>query len=102
MPTVDFLQNTKDLRVAVLGSLGFSTDYIMRATGFSFSQVIYRLSKSGIRRAEYRDGHSPVAGIVLRVVERKAAIKVGKQLGHKRGKHVGRTGKQAIDRRNQG
>lgn len=83
---VDFLNHPRDLRVAVLASLGFSTEYISNATGFTSSQVVYRLRLAGVKRIDYRSGESTVARIVLRTVERKASTSIGRRIGHKEGK----------------
>jgi hypothetical protein len=48
-----------------LALLGFSTDLIMRKCRLSESQVFYRLRKAGIRRWDYRNGVSEIAGIVI-------------------------------------
>ena len=64
---VDFLDNAHDMQAAVLGQLGFKTEYIAAQTGLSVGQVLYRLNLRGIRRASYRDGSSASAQLVLRL-----------------------------------
>jgi hypothetical protein len=54
-----------DFKCALLGSLGFSTQLIMRHTGLTPSQVGYRLRKGEIRRSDYRNGQSSVAENLL-------------------------------------
>jgi hypothetical protein len=54
-----------DFKCAVLGSLGFSTRLIMHHTGFTPSQIGYRLRKAEIRRSDYRNGESSVAENLL-------------------------------------
>jgi hypothetical protein len=63
--SVDLLHDKMDFEVAMLASLGFSTEMIMQHTGYSFSQVTYRLHKAGVKRMEYRNGTSPVAQAIL-------------------------------------
>jgi len=48
-----------------LALLGFSTGLIMRKCDLTESQVFYRLRKAGIRRWDYRNGDSEIAGIVI-------------------------------------
>jgi hypothetical protein len=73
---IDFYSNPRDLRVVVLGSLGFSTEYICQQTRMSLGQVIYRLHKSRTRRADYRNGGSVAAGIVLSEAEKLVSQRV--------------------------
>ena len=54
-----------DFKCAIMGSLGFSTNLIMRHTEFTPSQVGYRLRKAEIRRSDYRNGESAVAESML-------------------------------------
>lgn len=72
MANVDFLNNPKDMKVAVLGSLGLSTAYIAAVTGFTSGQVIYRLTKGSVRRNDYRNGHSQIAKYVVGVATEQA------------------------------
>jgi hypothetical protein len=62
---VDFVNHAVDLRVAVLGSLGFATDYIAAKTGLTRCQVLYRLRRAGVRRLDYRNGDSAVVANVV-------------------------------------
>ena len=54
-----------DFKCAIMGSLGFSTNLIMRHTEFTPWQVGYRLRKAEIRRSDYRNGESAVAESML-------------------------------------
>jgi hypothetical protein len=54
-----------DFKCAIMGSLGFSTNLIMRHTDFTTSQIGYRLRKAEIRRSDYRNGESAVAESML-------------------------------------
>lgn len=64
---VDFVNKKKDRECAILGAMGFSTNYILSKTGLETGgRVQYRLRKAGIVRAEFRNGQSPFARIVLR------------------------------------
>jgi len=65
---VDFLVNSEDMGVAILGLLGFTTQAIMEKTGLTFGQVNYRLGKARIKRREYRQAASPVASWLVREV----------------------------------
>jgi hypothetical protein len=62
---VDFVANHKDLEVLVLGSLGFSTSFIQVRTGYTVSQILYRLRLGSIKRADYRDGKGSIARSVM-------------------------------------
>jgi len=62
--TVNLLHGD-DFKCALLGSLGFSTRLIMHHTGFTPSQIGYRLRKGDIRRSDYRNGESSVAENLL-------------------------------------
>jgi hypothetical protein len=77
---VDFMNDSRDLRVVVLGSLGFSTDFISRQTGLTTGQVVYRLSKAQTKRADYRNGRSMTTGIVLGAVETDLARRIRDRL----------------------
>lgn len=55
-----------ELQCAILGALGFSTKFIMAETGLTQCQVSYRLGKGRIKRADYRNGESDMAEMVLR------------------------------------
>src|SRR5215813_1678267 len=77
---VDFLHIRADYECALLGSLGFSTYYIKKKTGLSDGQVTYRLNKAEIRRAEFRNGESIYADLVLRNVRQVAQDKLIKHL----------------------
>ncbi len=80
MAKVDFLYNQDDIRAALLGSLGFSTDYIMSRTKLTMSQVIYRLGKASIKRMDYRNGVSPIANIVFRQLHHRVHEQIQSQL----------------------
>jgi hypothetical protein len=74
----------EDLQCAILGALGFSTQYIMEQTGLSACQISYRLRKGTIKRADYRNGTSDMAQRVMeRVVPSKQGIKQVLNLGAK-------------------
>lgn len=77
---VDFADNVMDLRSLILASLGFSTAYIKRQTKFTPGQIQYRLRKGLIKRADYRNGKSLTARIVLEASESRAVEQVKKQL----------------------
>jgi hypothetical protein len=63
---VDFVNKKKDRECALLGAMGFSTGYIAAKTKLSPGQVGYRLGKAGIFRADFRNGSSEFAKLVLR------------------------------------
>lgn len=54
-----------DFTAALMGDLGFSTHAVVEMTGLTKSQVGYRLNKFGIKRANYRNGVSLGARVVL-------------------------------------
>lgn len=56
----------EDFTCALLGSLGFSTRYIMEHTEFSTGQISYRLRLGGIKRSDYRDGKSTLSGTIMK------------------------------------
>lgn len=61
---VNFFQNSQDLQAAVMGSLGFSTEFIATCTKLSPCQVLYRLGKAKVKRSDYRNGHGQVSLLV--------------------------------------
>lgn len=63
---VDFHNNVSDFKCALLGAMGFSTQFITEKTGLSGSQIVYRLNKAGVKRTDYRNGKGKVARFVLR------------------------------------
>ena len=71
--------NDEDFQTVILAQLGFSTKFIIEKVGFTPCQVSYRLHKAGVKRSDYRNGHSVVARSVhaaaqanqLPLVERK-------------------------------
>jgi hypothetical protein len=63
---VDFIKNPRDMDVLVGGRFGLSTKCIQEKTGYSSSQVMYRLGLVGITRSAYRNGESVVAAMVLK------------------------------------
>lgn len=63
---VDWFLHDDDYECAYLGSLGFSTRYIMRMTKLTSGKITYRLKKAAIRRIDYRDGNSDLATLVQR------------------------------------
>jgi hypothetical protein len=77
---VDFLENVMDLRSLILGSLGFSTEYIKRQTKLTPGQIQYRLRKGVVKRTDYRNGRSSVAKLVLEASEVKTVEQVKKHL----------------------
>jgi hypothetical protein len=69
MPTrklVNFTTNEDDFQCALYGAMGFSSKFIRQQTGLSFCQIGYRLKKASISRADYRNGKTKVAKLVLR------------------------------------
>lgn len=66
---VDFMNQYTDFQCAMLASLGFSTDCIVRQTGLTVGQVTYRCGKARIKRADFRNGVSPIAGKILESTE---------------------------------
>jgi len=63
---VDFLGEQVDFNCALLGQMGFGTGYIAQQTGLSKGQVLYRLRKAAVRRAQLRRGESPYASLLVR------------------------------------
>lgn len=62
---VDFSANDWDMLCAMLGERGLATTTIANSCGLSHSQVLYRLKKANIYRADYRNGLSPYARSVI-------------------------------------
>ena len=58
---VNYFENKADMEVALMGALGFATDYIAARTGLTHCQVLYRLHKAKINRTDYRNGDSAIA-----------------------------------------
>lgn len=64
---VDYLAMDEDHECALLGALGFSSNFIMKQTGLeTVGKVTYRLKKAEIRRMDFRNGTSPWAKLMLR------------------------------------
>ena len=55
-----------ELECAIMGALGIGNRGITKRTGLTDCQVNYRLRKAGIKRADYRNGESEMAELVLR------------------------------------
>jgi hypothetical protein len=83
---VDFVNREDDFRAVLLGSLGFSTTCIADKTGLSHGQVLYRLGKAAVKRADYRNGDSPIAGVVLRGMEQEVSRRLRDSLLRQRRK----------------
>ena len=66
----------EDFTCALLGSLGFSTQYIMQHTEFSPGQIGYRLRLGGIKRSDYRNGKSPMVTSIIQRARRVAIPEV--------------------------
>src|SRR3546814_3657509 len=62
---VDFEKNVTDQDVGDIGEAGWHTRAIAEATGLTPSQVLYRLRQAGVKRANYRNGDSDMAKIML-------------------------------------
>lgn len=77
MAKVNFFLNQEDMTVAILGTLGLSTDYIKSMTNFSDGQILYRLRSANVKRSNYRNGDSPIINGVLKH-SRTAAINLVK------------------------
>jgi hypothetical protein len=77
---VDFSRNEADLKAAVLASLGFSSDYISQVTGLSKGQVGYRLRLAQVKRADYRNGRTPLVDLTLRIIMPKARAIVSSEI----------------------
>jgi hypothetical protein len=77
---VDYLHNKDDYECALLGALGFSSNYIQGKTGLRTGQISYRLRKAHIRRMEFRNGQSIYAKMVLRNMRSVAEPKLLKEL----------------------
>ena len=85
---VDFARNLDDFRCALLASLGFASSYIEERCGLTGGQISYRLRKAAIKRADYREGRSRTAAIVMRqasaVVAEEVKTKVARVVPAKR------------------
>lgn len=55
----------KDFLCALLGSLGFSTKFIMGRTALTPGQISYRLRRAGVKRSDYRNGESSLSTTIL-------------------------------------
>lgn len=80
---VDFLANQNDLLVLVLGGLGFGTRFIAARCGLTEAQVLYRLRKGGVKRADYRGGTGPLVKTVLESVRPAATEQTRKRVARK-------------------
>lgn len=81
---VDFRKVADDMETGFLGLLGFSTKFISQRTGYSSGQIQYRLHKGDVKRADYRNGISREACLVLGEVYTSASVRrsAGKHLKH--------------------
>lgn len=68
MAQVNFNTNEDDRQCALLGALGFTSNFIRKSTGLTFGQIGYRLKRAGVVRADYRNGLSKPATMVIRAV----------------------------------
>lgn len=73
-------EDESDLIVALYGELGWHTKAIARHVGMTACKVQYRLSKAKIKRADYRNGDSPVATQVVNLVGYKIMAHLKKDL----------------------
>ena len=68
---VDLFFQASDHECALLGAMGFSTQFIMERTQLSHGQVTYRLSKAGLThennasRTDFRNGKSTFSAVLL-------------------------------------
>jgi hypothetical protein len=77
-------KNGSDEDIAArLALCGQSTRAIMEQTGLTESQVIYRLHKARVKRAEFRNGTSDFAQRALPVITRMAAVVVRENIAPK-------------------
>lgn len=74
------LLDGQDFTCALYGSLGFSSRFIIQATGLTTSQIAYRLRRGRIRRTDYRNGESPMAAVILRRTRNIAIPRVEEHL----------------------
>lgn len=78
---VNFAQYASDFNVALYGALGLSTIAIALKTGLTPCQVVYRLNKAQIKRADYRNADpSGYAAIVLNHASQAVSDKLRKAL----------------------
>jgi hypothetical protein len=80
---VSFLNEREDFFCALMGAMGFGTDFISEATGLSAGQVSYRLNKAAIKRAQYRRGESWEAQAVLKMGQQELSSKLTTELRKK-------------------
>ncbi len=80
MAKVNFHKNKNDFQAAMLGSLGFSTEFIRSVTKLTHSQVLYRLGKAHIKRTDYRNGNGQCAALMLKQINGTAQNLVKKQI----------------------
>lgn len=85
---VDFIDNRKDLTVAIMGSLGFSDRYIESETGFTPGQINYRLALAGISRRAYRNGETPFAKLTVSSMSHQSGEHLARVLSKIRGEHI--------------
>jgi hypothetical protein len=69
-----------DFLCCALGQLGLSTETIAAQTGLSVHQVTYRLGVGHVKRADYRNGTSPIARRVMDFAKRQLEPAIEKQL----------------------
>ncbi len=55
----------EDIACIIYGRLGFSLKAIAKRTGLSTGAVSYRLKLLDVKLADYRNGESPLAGLIM-------------------------------------
>ncbi len=60
----------RDLEVVLLGKFGFSTKLIASRTNYSPGQIRYRLKRSKIKLADYRNGASDYSRMLIKGSEK--------------------------------
>ena len=81
--TVVFKTGSDEDIAAQLAMGGQTTKAIMLETGLTECQVVYRLHKAGVKRADFRNGTSPVARRALPYIMKLAAVEVKEKIAPK-------------------
>ena len=62
-------------KTVALGSWGFSTNLINKQAALSPGQISYRLKVAGTSRKDYRNGDSPMAKYLMRLIATNPEIR---------------------------
>jgi hypothetical protein len=69
-----------DFDVLLWAGLGRSYKFIQKKTGFSFSQIAYRLTKASLKIGAYRNGEGPAAELIDAAIMARVETQLRREL----------------------